>query len=673
MEAPSVCHDGLVAVQFFVSCFPIVNHIVNQANDNGKPMMKKEIFKTARFVMCAMVACTVLAVGSSSHATAIWDKTAEMWETDGVSPPPGELEEKLYGEPAEGVQELIREAVREPRPGARQALYGAEIKPVNLRGLIAEADEVSLRPRAATKAVEAADAGVRRSDAAFDPVLLLSLSYGRDYSYKRDAWISRMYGALLKDPEDFETEGGLPCVFIDGVLVNADASMVDEKGNRLACYEPEYYDTRLEYASGESDLPTTLIGTLGLTKAFHWGASSSLSLNMTRRIKDTYATKDMLSPISESDPFGWGSRMPWTTNLSLDFSMPLPFTRGFGSDASSLTVQKRLAERNAHRARAVEGDVRLKNREAVALNYWELVRAFAQLEALMEHREAMEDRERRVLRQLDLGFVTAYDADLVTLELGTLRNREEIAWNLCLARSNELKGLLADGSNKMLLPVGAQDVLATDLPMDVLAGGEGFERAMTHHPAAMAAEEVVAAAGIERTFREKDMLPDLAFGAGLVLGQTDVVYGYEHAWSSLGNIFSPDQRDVAVMIRFRLPFGKKEMRAALTRSQIAERQARDDLTLVRNRLATDLDAARGNLDAVLSRVRRVEQELDLAQFAYGSTLEWREEALVDELELIDRYRDLLSARLAYIDIRIKERQAYVVLLSAQGLLSQESF
>ncbi len=637
-------------------------------------MMKKEIFKTTRSLMCAMMmACAFLAVGSLSHATAIWDKTAEMWETNGVPPVPGEPEEQLYGEPAGEVRELILEAVREPKSGARQALYGAEIKPVDLHGLLVEADEVSLRPRAAAKAVEAADAGVRKSEAAFDPVLHLSLSYGRDYSFKRDAWISRMYGALLKDQEDFEAGGGLPCIFVDGVLVSANAKMVDADGERLACYEPEYFDTKLEAASGESDLPTTLIGGLGVSKAFSWGASSSLALNLTRRIKDTYAIKDLLKPLSSSDPFGWGSRMPWTSNLTIDFSMPLPFTRGFGSDASSLTVQKRLAERNADRARAVEGDVRLKNREAVALNYWELVRAFAQLETYMKHRQAMEDRERRVLRQLDLGFVTAYDADLISLELGTLRSREEIAWNLCLARSNELKGLMADGSNTVFVPVGTRAVLADDLPESVLVGDEGFDRAMTHHPAAKAAEEVVAAAGIERTFREKEMLPDLALGAGLILGQTDVVYGYEHAWSSLGNIFSPDQRDVAVMVRFRLPFGKKEMRAALARSKIAERQARDDLTLVRNRLATDLDTARGNLDAVRSRVQRVEQELGLAQFAYDSTLEWREEALVDELELIDRYRDLLSARLAYIDIRIDERQAYVVLLSAQGLLSQESF
>lgn len=560
------------------------------------------------------------------------------------------------GEPPVDVLDMVRDGIRFEVPGARALLHGKRLREVTLQSLREQALSNNLDVLAGQLSHASAMASVSEKTAAFDPIYNLSWFYTRTETFQRDAYIAR-FRAEKADADEEEIIG---CIIVDGQVIDPESNP--------NCFTAPVYNTALELATTPTAplaIPHSWTGTTGLTQPFSWGGVVSGSLSSTYRKKNTYTVGLLDSYITESDPFGFKSRMPWTSSASVSFSTPVPFTRYFGQHGSQANLDITQARSSEKIRRAQRMSTRNSVLETVTKAYWDLVESVEDLKTLTAHRRILDEMYERTRRLYEGHRTTAYDMDQVEAELGNLLNREEIAWNTYLARSNAILSLIDNDLDEVLVPVAAGGLSGRGPEIDQ---DKAYEVALENNPDIGIGLEDLAASRAARKFRENQVLPNLSLSLSYTLSQVDNSYGYETWEDSISHVFSPDKSELFVGFRYTVPLWKRAEMAALNSARVAEKQASDRVRQTRNSVVRRVGSALNDVMSSEALIDYTASDLRLATLAYEKARDLHQRGLVTKFDLLSKLDDLRTARQANISARITRRKAEAELLSAQGVL-----
>jgi outer membrane protein TolC len=210
------------------------------------------------------------------------------------------------------------------------------------------------------------------------------------------------------------------------------------------------------------------------------------------------------------------------------------------------------------------------------------------------------------------------------------------------------------------------------LRQPVVINGDGvYDRALTTHPDIKVAEENYTASKLNLDYSANQDLPDISLSASYSLGENNSVFGYVSLQESLAHLYKPDTSNLFVGLQYHLPIGMNATGAALDHARIVERQAYDSTRLARQTVVNSVDQALGVARSAELVVGQSRDDLKLAQCAYDRAREQRELGFVAEFEVLNKYQDLVSARLGLITAEVNLHKAQVNLLAAQGILERD--
>ncbi|MBF0561571.1 MAG: TolC family protein, partial [Alphaproteobacteria bacterium] len=433
----------------------------------------------------------------------------------------------------------------------------------------------------------------------------------------------------------------------------------------------------LSFASVDSKgTDQRVTGTLGAALNLVTGGSANLSVSSTwhRPVSMSWVgVPSNTSPtypdgFSVYDPYGWNQTLFWTSSASASVTMPLPFTKGFGWEGSPNYYNYQVSLSGERRAGWTQQTTRNAVLDEALQAWWDAAQAMQSLRTLLELRDVLEERGASQKRLFDNGLATRYDLAQLEVQQAALDTQEEAAWNALLAASSHLGTLVAHDQQLLLLPSDAEPLLRA--PVKVEQAGL-YDRVLTSHPAIKAQEEAYDASKLGLAFAENQDLPDLSFLASFSVGQTDVAYGYASLTDSLAHLVKPDNTNLFVGVHYHLPIGMNATGAALDRARLTERQSYDRTRQVRQQVVNSLDQSLGSVRSAQAVVRQSEEDLRLSQCAFDRARDQRDLGLVPEFEVLNKYQDLVSARLGLINARIGVRKAHAHLLAAQGTLEQD--
>ncbi len=570
--------------------------------------------------------------------------------------------------------------------GTRSLVARLPVEPLVRPTVIEAVLDGNFTVRAAADTVGIAEAVVIQTDAVFDPTVFATLSYTNSFNKDREEDVTRFRNPDPNDDEDQENENEQNGVDTDDQTTVCRV-VISEPGGTLpfevpANDNPECFGsaapvitTEREKASFESNSQHAVNGTLGTSITFPFGGAASVSVSSQYRkpIATGSGAPALTRPAfprgtdAQLDPYGWNDSPFWTSNFALSGEMPLPFTKDFGYEGSPDYFNLEVARRDQERSIWVERSTRNTTLAQALISYWDIAGLMEDLRSLIELEDVLARRLASQRRLLEAGLITAYDVEQIETELANQADQEEIAWNFLAVTSNRLATLLGRGEPALLLPTDIGRHAGARHEIDEAAA---FSRALEAHPDIKAQEQSTEVSSLTVDFRRNQDRPDITLAASFAVGQTDSAFGYPSLWQSWRNLVRPDSMDIFVGIRYRYPLGMRDTQAALSRARIAERQSFDSLRLVRQRVVNDVDRAVGDVKSSVAILKQSEDNLELARFAYEIAVAQREEGLIPEFQVLNRYRDLLNARRTRTAAEIAYQQAYVAFLGAQGILEQ---
>lgn len=538
---------------------------------------------------------------------------------------------------------------------------------------------------AAQETQTAARARVDQRAAVFDPTIFATTSYTHADTRGRFEMIGRLrntdpYSEAQKNADaegdflDDDTNSGICSVNIDGEGTVYLESNVTEFENgetkSSSCFANPVYSEELEFASSNGRARQTLVNTLGAGLVFPFGGQASLSVSSTWRKKFSFQAPALTVQLGPHDPFGWGEEGRfWTTSANLSVTMPLPYTKGFGreNDANSVNLRfaKAAQERTSWNAKATRNG---------ALNqamstYWDMVQAAETARLIGRSRSAVAARLAAQKRLYDSGLNTQYDVLQIEVELANLTGREELAWDQFLTAGRKLQTLMNAPRGEVLIPAPLDDYL--DAPLDLRLRADVYERAVATHPDVRLSDLDYEVSRANLRFRHNQAQPDLTFTATASLSQNDSAFGYTDPFKSFAALMRPDGANLFFGLRYKIPLGNVPAEAALSRARVEERQAFDRREKARQTVASAVDDAISSLMAAQTQLTRADADRALARQAYQRAADMRDQWLVSEFEVLNRFNDTLNADAAWAQARVSVRRAQTRLLSAQGLLEQE--
>lgn len=584
--------------------------------------------------------------------------------------------------PARGVDLLER--MRAGTDGARTRMRGLTVREVSRNALADMVLNRNLSVQSSAESVAIAKTLVTQTDAVFDPTLFSSLTYTNRYNNPRIDTIGRFRdqnpGAVLDEENRLrkaqaengtvsDTEGTfqcLPTTNVDGV----------QTPTTPGCQLPPLWSVQREFASFDMLSDHKVQGTIGASLNFVVGGSASLSLSSTWHkppAMSTTGAPSLTDPAypngaSAFDPYGWNEKLLWTSSAALSVTLPLPWTKGFGFEGNPGYYSYQLAQSNDRKQGWSDRTTRNGTLEQALSAYWDTAEAAQTLRAITELRAVLDDRAASQKRLFDSGLATRYDVAQLDSQRASLDTQEEAAWNRLLTLSNRLGTLTATDQHALILPSDADALLRLPVTLDQPGA---YDRALTTHPAIKAQEEDYDASKLSLAYRENQDQPDLSLSASLSVGQTDAAYGYASLPLSLAHLITPDTSKIFVGVRYHLPIGMNATEAALDRARVEERQSWDRTRQVRQQVVNSLDLAIGSAHSAVLVAHQSEDDLKLARCAYDRARDQRDLGLVAEFEVLNKYQDLVTARLNLISARVALRKAQVHLLAAQGTLEQD--
>lgn len=576
---------------------------------------------------------------------------------------------ELVPERLEAVSEAIRTAVREGGEGVLAVVGGRQLVELPQARVADLARKRSLAVQVQVQGREQARAFADERDAAFDLVVNFNVNHQRNDFFARSEVIARDripdvdFEELQRDARALAAGQPNPqsrffCVVVDGVLVN-EAECASETQTEFSALR--------EFASFDLDTThSTGIG-LDLIKPLRFGGRVDFFVQSTHRKKDFYNLGFLNEPLDLDDPIGLGSRFPWTSFIGVEFSTPVPFARNFGTHGNFDNVSLRLAGIAEEQAdwnlaatvNTVVGEVLTR--------YWTLVGAMETLHATRSHRETLEQIFAGIQRLYDQRLITSYDYSQVQADLENVRNQEEIAWSAYVVTSNALAELLDYEPSTLILPV---DLSFEDPSSRQLDAQRARQTALGKRYELKAGEAEIRSAEEIIRFRENQTRPDISVVASVNYAQSDAAIGYRNWGGSLWQLLEPDSSNYFIGIFYRLPFGHKAERSALSQARAQSMQAQDQYGLLELGITEQVNSAVASVSSAALQSELARTNLELAQSAYERAERLQGLGLATQFELLRTFSDLLDARLAHIGASVAYQQALVNLQAAQGLYSE---
>jgi len=590
--------------------------------------------------------------------------------------------------------------------GARARLRELPVLEISRNALADQVLNRNLDIQSSAESIAIARALVTQTDAVFDPTFFSSLSYTNSYTNPRHDLIGRLRD---QDPQtvaqqqaqanNSQSANGLPSqclgsVTVDGLQTPADAG----------CQLPPAYSVQQEYASFAANSNQSAVGALGLSWNFILGGAAddqpvpglaggepvpatpspvtpfALNGTLSASLSSTWFKPNAAgngAPVNTSPAdldgstynlYGWGNTLFWTSSANLTLTLPVPYTKNSGYEGSPDYYNYQLARSGQRHAVWTDRSTRNSTLEQALDSYWDLAQAVQTLRALFELRGVLLDRQASQKRLFDAGQASRYDLAQQEIQLASLDAQEETAWNALLAASSHLGTLITGDRRALLLPADAEALLRQPVTIDQ---NGVYDRALQTHPDIKAAEENYNASQLTLSYSENQDLPDVSLSASYAVGQNDAVYGYVSLPQSLIHLVRPDTTNFFIGVQYHLPIGMNATGAALDRARIQERQAYDTTRLARQTVVNTVDQAVGTARSAELVVRQSQSDLKLAQCAFDRAREQHDLGLVAEFEVLNKYQDVVSARLGLITAGINLRKARIHLLASQGILEQD--
>ncbi|WP_158045493.1 TolC family protein [Skermanella pratensis] len=566
------------------------------------------------------------------------------------------------------VTELVRRQIAE-QPGARDLdrmtlvaellkrrpdIGGARmVEPLDRRSAVASGLGNNLRLAIGLTTPERAAALSREADAVFNPVLDLTIGYGRMDTEHR----TRIGKAITKavNADGFNINSpfkNLPPSENEGQAQIKDMKLRPIKGGELIELPIEATPGR-EFGSPEESLNYTI----QITQELPWGGTLSIT--------DRTAQREVYYRAG----YYWEDGM-WSTNLSGSLNMPLPFTRDFGSDN-----RKNAASRSAAAvAERADWDLQvLLNTILLEIDtaYFDTVRRLEALETTVANRDMIVRQQERMDRLYALNQTTRLQKAQIDAEAARARVRVEQALSDYVAVSQSLSLLIGDpsaiGADAIYLPVDYEDDLAQAVPADLETA---LRTARESRPDFKVDDINRTLRDINEALARNQARLDLRFVANVTAGQNGTTYGYADPLKSHTGTASPDSLSQSYGLGLSYPWANRSAGAAADIARLGTRDQDFATQSLQNRVRREITERLAAVQAARARVRAGAAEADNLATSVAS-LE-RQQALtgtVSEDELIQATRRLLSARLALTGARVEAKQAESGLLFAQGTIA----
>lgn len=518
---------------------------------------------------------------------------------------------------------------------------------------------------------------ILQREAAFDSILVGSLSFSWSRTFERKNFILRN---REREP-DFDTlEDNFNSLQDEFTRAENDAATTNEfnpniSSTSIGCVtvngEPltevcndqnVEFSAQNEFASFNGTPNRQTVGSINWFRPFGWGSVANIGLQSQQRYTTFHLLKNGDRIISVEDPFEVGSAFRWSSSIVAGFQTPLPFTKGFGEYGDSDNVALILARKSYEQSRLSKAQVTNTIMGQVSNAYLELVRSLYLLHVTIQHHNNMKKIRDRTQRRYDLRIATGYEKSQVEARYESVKNIEEIAWNNYLSNSNLLAELL-HFEDEIIVPIEFSSFLNQQYDINL---AKAISETMSVNPEILVKQYNNEINKIQIRNRKNLLRPDLTMSISATVGQSDITFGYDNLGSSLDNLFPGDNQDISISLSYKIPWGNAAAKSSLSRARINLQQSQDDLILKKNELIQTLNQVASSSLSQLTQIKLSKSNVKLAQLAYNSTRSKQNKLLVSEFEALQKLDDLLDARKSYIDAVINYKKVHVNYLTSKG-------
>ncbi|HJP23108.1 MAG TPA: TolC family protein [Alphaproteobacteria bacterium] len=518
-------------------------------------------------------------------------------------------------------------------------------------------------------ASEIAAAVLDEARAVFDPVLTASANYSSSLTYQRLTYASKHKRVTEIVAAGDNDSGGDVC-FAPGD--NADANdtncfrVVFGEDSPVASiqydqFRPEGHKNTKVTASEASTTGKTKTYTLAtsIAQQLPWGPSLMLAYDAVYK-----NTKFINNPgASGLETFGSYDR-PWTSNLSLSLSLPLPFTRNFGSfNGTDMALRLREIDRQvaAWQVQILVNDT-LRD---VELAFWTLIGRVKALETVRRDLETTERLVSRTERLYALKRITRYDHAQVVSQRPRAAADWEQALSAYVAAANNLAQLLGSEGRVLYLPVAYSETLER-----LTVPTQDLDSLRRNHPQLLQSALSLRRAELQIDAATVALRPDLALSYDAKVGQSNSVFGYRYWWYSATDIEQPDSTTQTASLVYNHAFGRRSDRAGhdAARYRLERLQAQRDIT--ENSLLQEVRDALTAVESARRSIALARQRQELASEIYAAASRLHERRQVTEYEITQQLNGLLAADTALIQAQIAGKQGETRLLASLGILAR---
>lgn len=577
------------------------------------------------------------------------------------------------------IQSIIDKAIKKGSDvtGARYYLNNRKVMLLTPEKTIEIARKSNLSILAARQNLRIAQARVQQVDSSFDSVWDANISWNWQRSFERAEEISR----LRKKEDDFEAQEEefnlLENEFTDAEeeakqtgefspsVENDEVGCVVVNGVQLSelCIQDPEFTTVKEFASSSFTPSRSTNGAISWTKAFAFGGDFNISLSSTQDFRNPSGLDFGTSFVSKEDPFLVGSAFRWTSSFSVNFFMPLPYTKGFGQYGDSGSLGIILADKRLYQSEQLLNSTLNTSLAETRNSYLELIRSLNRLYVTIIHRQNMEKILNRTLKRYKARLATSYAKAQIEAQYSGILNSEEIAWNNYISNSNLLVEKLGIDSNLIVIPTGFVDDLTKVIQFDKASA---ITTSMTNNATLNLNQSTHDVNNILLRSSKNQAKIDLSFNMSVSFSQSGTTFGYDSLEQSVKNIFHPDNEFYFIGLNFRRPWGNRSAQSSLNRARINYQKSSDQLWQQKNEIINTLNIVLATSYSTRSQISIAIENIKLAQLAFDRTMTKSGNLLSTEFEQLQKLDDLLNAKTGYIDAVINYKKVHVRFKSIQG-------
>lgn len=502
------------------------------------------------------------------------------------------------------------------------------------------------------------DALLQEAQAVFDPTFVLSLDYQRTQNNDRTENVRQYLSSTTVNDEgenvllieEFQDPRVPEVVYTDA----RDEGFVDAD-----------IVANAESVTGASKQLT--IGA-GLKQQLPWGGSLNLAYKAINRETFFINNPQLISGGSDvsKNLVGFGSyNRPWVSELALNMAMPIPGTKGFGdySTAKLQRARRLTAKQQAtHDLRSNVSNTLL----AADIAYWDLLESALGLLAIQESLNAAASLSESTLRLYQARSANNYDRAQTDLSLANTKAQVDSQWSQYLSASDRLSLLLNLDSASLIVPQGFAEMFGLE---STVSKNDALD--VSAHSRYQSQKAASAILELDSKATRQALMPDLTFSAGMVLRQSNQVFGYADLSESLSAVFEPDIVTKNVALAYNLPIGNRGLKARSRAAVATLQQSSDALLANRHALESNLLSAQTALVGAISTVEFSTQAVKLSEQSYTKAIEKQRSRQVKEYELAGLHSALVNARLEHINALINVQRAQTQLLAAEDSLPEK--